>query len=86
MELGEVQGNVCGNFGEVSQGLHTLVAVLATTQVRVAEPSRGRRGILRSEQAERLVAVSSIRRRLHYDFIALIQGGDQGSPTLTNLH
>jgi hypothetical protein len=38
--------------------------MLATTQLRVAGPSRGRRGILRSQQAERSVAVSSIRRRL----------------------
>ena len=64
VELGEVQGMVCGNFGEVSQALHNLIAALATSRVRVAGPSRGRRGILRSEEAERLVAVSSIRRRL----------------------
>ena len=64
VELGEVQGIVCGIFWEVSQALHNLVAALATSWVRVAGPSLGRRGILRSEQAERLVAVSSIRRRL----------------------
>jgi len=61
VELGEVQGIVCGNFGEVSQALHTQVAALATSPVRVAGPSRG---IMRSERAERSVAVLSIRRRL----------------------
>ena len=29
MELGEVQGIVSGNFGEVSEATHTLVAALA---------------------------------------------------------
>ena len=33
VELGEVQGIVCGNFGEVSQALHNLVAALATSRV-----------------------------------------------------
>ena len=64
VELGEISGLVCGNFGEISQPFHNLVAALATSRVRVAGPSRGRRGVMRSEQAERSVAVSSIRRRL----------------------
>ena len=49
VELGKVKGIVCGNFGEVSQALHNLVAALATSWVRVAGPSRVRRGILRSK-------------------------------------
>ena len=43
VELGKVEGIVCGNFGEVSQALHNLVAALATSRVRVAGPSRVRR-------------------------------------------
>ena len=64
VELGEVLGVVCGTWGEVSEPTHALVAALATSRVRVAGPTRGRRGILRSEEAERSLAVSSIRRRL----------------------
>ena len=48
--------------------------MLATTRVKsggAIKQTRGRRGILRSEQAERLVAVSSIRRRLG---VAAIKG------------
>ena len=71
VELGEVQGIVCGNFGEVSQALHNLVAELTTSRVRETGPSRGRRGNLRSEQAEQSVAVSSIRRRLG---VAMVKG------------
>ena len=44
--------------------MHTLVAALATSQVRVAVPSRGRKGIMRSKQAELSVAVLSIMWRL----------------------
>ena len=64
VQLGEIHGLVCGNFGEISQPMHNLVAAMATSRVRVAGPLRGRRGILRSEEAERSVAVSSLRRRL----------------------
>jgi hypothetical protein len=64
VQLGEIHGLVCGNFGEVSQPMHNLVAAMATSRVRVAGPTRRRRGILRSEEAERSVAVSSLRRRL----------------------
>ena len=64
VQLGEIHGLVCGNFGEISQPMHNLVAAMATSRVRVAGPLRGRRGILRSKEAERSVAVSSLRRRL----------------------
>ena len=33
VELGEVQGLVCGNWGEVSEAFHALIAALATSQV-----------------------------------------------------
>ena len=36
VELGEVRGIVSGNFGEVSEHTHALVAALATCRVRVA--------------------------------------------------
>ena len=64
VELGEVHGIVAGNFGEVSQQTHSLLASLATSRVRVAGPSRGRRGHLRSEEGERAIAISALRRRL----------------------
>ena len=64
VELGEVRGIVAGNFGEVSQETHSLLASLATSRVRVAGPSRGRRGHMRSEEGERAIAISALRRRL----------------------
>ena len=37
IELGEVRGLVAGNFGEVCETWHALLAALATIRVRVAE-------------------------------------------------
>ena len=64
VDLGEVRGVVAGNFGEVSEATHLLLAHLATCRVRVAGVVRGRRGVFRSEEAERSLAISSLRRRL----------------------
>ena len=65
VELGEVQGLVCGNWGEVSEAFHTLIAALATSRVRVGRLSSRRvRGRLRSEEAERSMVIASIIRRL----------------------
>ena len=64
LELGEVRGIVSGNFGEVSEDTHALVAALATCRVRVAGVSRGRKGIMRTEEGERSLAISGLRRRL----------------------
>ena len=64
VELGDVHGIVAGNFGEVSQQTHSLLASLATSRVRVAGPSRGRRSHMRSEEGERAMAISALRRRL----------------------
>ena len=60
--LGEVQGIVAGQWGEVSQAVHYLLDDMATSRVRVAGPSTGRRGLLRSEAAERAIAISGLRR------------------------
>ena len=62
--MGEVRGLVAGNFGEVSTDTHTLVAAMANSRVRVAGPSRGRRGRMRGEEAERVIVVTAIRRKL----------------------
>ena len=64
VELGEVCGLIAGNFGEVSEGWHSLLAALATNRVRVAGVQRGRRGMPRTEEAERAIAISSLRVRL----------------------
>ena len=64
VSLGEVRGVVAGQFGEVSQDTHTLVSALTTSRVRIAGPTISRRGRLRTEEGERLIAISSIRRRL----------------------
>ena len=64
LQLGEVHGVVTGNWGEVSEPCHALLAHLATSRVRVAGPTKGRRGILRSEEADRAIAISALRRRL----------------------
>ena len=64
LQLGEVRGLVAGNWGEVSEATHALLDHLATSRVRVAIPTMGRRGFERSEEAERSIAISSLRRRL----------------------
>ena len=64
LQLGEVRGVVSGNWGEVSEATHALLAHLATSRVRVAGPTRGRKGLMKSEEAERATAISSLRRRL----------------------
>ena len=64
ISLGEVQGIVCGQFGEVSEATHVLVSALADSRVHTAGVSRGRNGYVRSDEAERAIAVSAIRRRL----------------------
>ena len=63
-DLGEVRGLVAGNFGEVSDHWHQLLAALATSRVQVAGIQYGRRGILRSEDSEWAVAISRLRIRL----------------------
>ena len=64
VELGAVRGLVAGNFGEVSEPWHALLSALATNRVRVTGVQRGRRGVLRSEEAERAIAISHLRVRL----------------------
>ena len=61
VELGEVQGLVYGNWGEVSEAFHASIAALATSRVRVGKLTSQRvRGRLCSEETERSIA----RRRL----------------------
>ena len=57
-----VQGMVFGSFGEASESVHSLA--LATSRVRVAGPQRGRKGVVRTEEGEKSIAVSYIRRTL----------------------
>ena len=64
VSLGEVKGVVAGQFGEVSEDTHALIAALATSRVRVAGVTRGRRGRWRTEEGERAIAVTQLRRRL----------------------
>ena len=55
LSMGTVRGLVCGNWGEVSEDTHALLNILATNRVRVAGPSTGRKGKLRSESGKRAV-------------------------------
>ena len=48
----------------MSEHTHALVAALATYRVRVAGVSRGRKGHMRTEEGERSLAISALRRRL----------------------
>ena len=41
-----------------------MVAALATCRVRVAGVTRGKKGIMRTEEGERSLAISGLRRRL----------------------
>ena len=64
LSFGQVKGLVFGNFGEVSEATHKLLDIMATSRVRVALPQTGRRGVTRSEEGEKALAVSYIRRRV----------------------
>ena len=59
-----VKGLVVGAFGEGSEDLHTLIHHLATSRVRVAGPQKGKRGQVRSEEAELAITTSFLRRTL----------------------
>ena len=62
--MGEVKGLVLGAFGEASEATHSLIHHLAESRVRVAGPQLGRRGQMRSEEAEIALATSFLRRTL----------------------
>ena len=62
--LGAVKGVVVGAFGEGSEDLHSLIHHLATSRVRVAGPQKGRRGQVRTEEAELALTTSFLRRTL----------------------
>merc|ERR1711867_130947 len=64
VSLGDVRGIVVGQWGEASQATHYLLDDMAKSHVRVAGPSMGRRGLLRSEAAERALVISGLRRRV----------------------
>ena len=59
-----MKGLVVGAFGEGSEDLHTLIHHLATSRVRVAGPQKGKRGQVRSEEAELAITTSFLRRTL----------------------
>ena len=62
--LGHVHGIVVGAFGEGSDDLHALINHLAISRVRYAGPQLGRRGQLRSEEAELALTTTFLRRSL----------------------
>ena len=51
-------------FGEGSEDLHSLIHHLAISRVRVAGPQKGRRGQVRTEEAELAITTSFLRRTL----------------------
>ena len=53
---------ILGAFGEVSADTHALIAHLARSRVQVARPQLGRRGQLRSEEAEIAITTAFLRR------------------------
>ena len=59
--LGRVHGIVVGAFGEASDDLHSLLHQLAVSRVRYAGPQVGRRGQLRTEEAEIALTTSFLR-------------------------
>ena len=56
--LGRVHGIVVGAFGEASDDLHSLIHHLAVSRVRFAGPQVGRRGQVRTEEAEIALTIS----------------------------
>ena len=73
LSLGRVKGIVFGNYGEASEATHKLLDTIATSRVRVALPqsAAARRGDSRSEEGEKAVAVTYIRRRVS---VAAVKG------------
>ena len=62
--LGRVHGIVVGAFGEASDDLHSLLHHLAVSRDRYAGPQVGRRGQLRTEEAEIALTTSFLRKSL----------------------
>ena len=62
--LGRVHGVVVGAFGEASDDLHSLIHHLAVSRVRFAGPQVGRRGQVRTEEAEIALTISLLRKSL----------------------
>ena len=62
--LGEVKGVVIGAFGEGSDDLHSLIHHLPISRVRVAGTQKGKRGQVRTEEAELAITTSFLRRTL----------------------
>ena len=59
-----VVGLVFGNWGEASEGVHTLVEQLAISRVSVAEPQSRNKGGALTEEGVKAQAVGFIRRRM----------------------
>ena len=51
-----------GAFGEGSEDLHSLIHQLAVSRVRVAWPQKGKRGQVRTEEAEMAITTAFLRR------------------------
>ena len=62
--LGRVHGIVVGAFGEASDDLHSLIHHLAVSRVRFAGPQVGRRGQVRTEEAEIALTTFFLRKSL----------------------
>ena len=62
--LGKVHGIVVGAFGEASDDLHSLIHHFAASRVQYAGPQKGRRGQLRSVEAEITLSTSFLRKTL----------------------
>ena len=62
--LGRVHGIVVRAFGEASDDLHSLIHHLAISRVRYASPQVGRRGQVRTEEAEIALTTSFLRKNL----------------------
>ena len=60
-----------GNFGEVSETTHKLLDTIATSRVALLQGAAAGRGDSRSEEGEKAVAVSYIRRRVS---VAAVKG------------
>ena len=57
-------GRVLDNYGEVSEGTHKLLDTTSRVRVALPQAAAARRGDSRTEEGEKAVAVSYIRRRV----------------------
>ena len=64
ISLGDIRGLVFGNFGELSEDGHSLIAAMADSRARVACSARGNNSFIKDEDCHHSNIMSGIRRKI----------------------